>query len=64
MIGFIGQYESTIDAKGRFLLPADFKKQLPDQENFVFVINMGIEKLSFSLPDSILGNQHFKKCFN
>ena len=30
MIGFIGQYESTIDAKGRFLLPVSFKKQLPE----------------------------------
>jgi MraZ protein len=29
MIGFIGEYESTVDAKGRFLLPAGFKKQMP-----------------------------------
>ncbi len=44
MIGFIGEYESTIDAKGRFLLPSGFKKQLPEQENYVFVINRGFEK--------------------
>jgi len=44
MIGFIGEYESTIDAKGRFLLPAGFKKQLPEQESYVFVINRGFEK--------------------
>jgi len=43
MIGFIGQYDSTIDSKGRFLLPVGFKKQLPEEENHVFVINMGIE---------------------
>ena len=30
MIQFLGEYESTIDAKGRFLLPAGFKKQLPE----------------------------------
>ena len=30
MIGFLGEYEVTIDAKGRFLLPAGFKKQLAD----------------------------------
>src|SRR6476661_8555673 len=43
MIGFIGEYDSTIDAKGRFLLPAGLKKQLPDQESS-FVINRGFEK--------------------
>ncbi|MEN9744905.1 MAG: division/cell wall cluster transcriptional repressor MraZ, partial [Bacteroidota bacterium] len=30
MIGFIGEYEATIDSKGRFLLPAGIKKQLPE----------------------------------
>ena len=44
MIGFIGEYESTIDAKGRFLLPSGFKKQLPEKESYVFVINRGFEK--------------------
>ena len=44
MIGFIGEYESTIDAKGRFLLPAGFKKQLPEVEAVGFVINRGFEK--------------------
>ena len=43
MIGFIGEYESTIDTKGRFLLPSGLKKQLPDQETS-FVINRGFEK--------------------
>jgi MraZ protein len=43
MIGFIGEYDSTIDTKGRFLLPAGLKKQLPDQDAS-FVINRGFEK--------------------
>ncbi|MEO5984986.1 MAG: division/cell wall cluster transcriptional repressor MraZ [Ferruginibacter sp.] len=43
MIGFIGEYDSTIDTKGRFLLPAGIKKQLPDQETS-FIINRGFEK--------------------
>ena len=30
MIGFLGEYEVTLDAKGRFLIPAAFKKQLAD----------------------------------
>lgn len=50
MIGFLGEYEATLDAKGRFLLPAGFKKQLKvDTDNPVdtenqFVISRGFEK--------------------
>lgn len=43
MAHFLGEYEATLDAKGRFLLPAGFKKQLPDDE-LCFVINRGFEK--------------------
>ena len=44
MIGFLGEYEATLDTKGRFLLPAGFKKQLPEDSSFKFVINRGFEK--------------------
>jgi len=44
MTGFIGEYESTLDAKGRFLLPAAFKKQLPESGAEPFVLNRGFEK--------------------
>lgn len=44
MIGFLGEYEATLDAKGRFLLPAGFKKQLPEEAGNQFVINRGFEK--------------------
>jgi MraZ protein len=44
MISFLGEYESTIDTKGRFLLPAAFKKQLPIDDATHFVINRGFEK--------------------
>jgi MraZ protein len=44
MTGFLGEYEATLDAKGRFLLPAGFKKQLPEEEDDRFVINRGFEK--------------------
>ncbi len=44
MVSFLGEYESTIDAKGRFLLPAAFKKQLPKDDEIQFVINRGFEK--------------------
>jgi MraZ protein len=43
MTGFIGEYEATLDAKGRFLLPSGFKKQLPDSAGESFVINRGFE---------------------
>jgi MraZ protein len=44
MNGFLGEYEATLDAKGRFLLPAGFKKQLPEEGELRFVINRGFEK--------------------
>jgi MraZ protein len=44
MAGFLGEYEATVDAKGRFLLPAGFKRQLPEDEITTFVINRGFEK--------------------
>ena len=44
MTGFLGEFEATLDAKGRFLLPARFKKQLPEEETTRFVINRGFEK--------------------
>jgi MraZ protein len=44
MTGFLGEFEATLDAKGRFLLPAGFKRQLPEGEGNRFVINRGFEK--------------------
>ena len=44
MTGFLGEFEATLDAKGRFLLPAGFKKQLPEEETNRYVINRGFEK--------------------
>ena len=44
MIGFLGEYEATLDLKGRFLLPVGFKKQLPEKDSDLFDINRGFEK--------------------
>ncbi|MCX8019437.1 MAG: division/cell wall cluster transcriptional repressor MraZ [Chitinophagaceae bacterium] len=52
MIGFLGEYEATLDAKGRFLLPAAFRKQLPEEERNQFVINRGFEKCLALYPMS------------
>ena len=43
MTGFLGEYEVTIDAKGRFLLPAGFRKQVPEEWGNQYVISRGIE---------------------
>lgn len=44
MTGFLGEYESTLDAKGRFLFPVGFRRQLPEDQPHQFVINRGFEK--------------------
>ena len=44
MTGFLGEFEATMDAKGRFLLPAGLKKQFPAEEDGLFVINRGFEQ--------------------
>src|SRR5205823_9908206 len=44
MAGFIGEFHSTVDEKGRFLLPAGLKKQIPAREQKRFVVHRGIEK--------------------
>lgn len=43
MTSFLGEYEVAIDAKGRFLLPSGFRKQLAEGTGERFVINRGIE---------------------
>ena len=51
MTGFLGEYESTLDLKSRFLLPGAFKKQLPEGEN-TFVVARGTEKCLWLYPAS------------
>ena len=41
---FLGEYEVTLDSKGRFLLPVGIKKQMPEGEGDRFVISRGFEK--------------------
>lgn len=51
MAAFLGEYEATLDPKGRFLLPAGFKKQLREGEN-TFVLSRGIERCLTLYPMS------------
>lgn len=49
MNNLLGEYEATLDAKGRFLLPAGLKKQLPEGDSSM-VINRGFEKCLVLYP--------------
>src|SRR6185436_15367593 len=44
MSGYIGEFHSTVDPKGRFMLPAALLRQVPVREQKLFVINRGMEK--------------------
>ena len=52
MPSFLGEFEATLDPKGRFLLPAGFKRQIPEGESTRFVINRGFEKCLSLYPMS------------
>ena len=39
-----GEFECKLDAKGRMMIPAGLKKQLPEADNEGLVINRGLEK--------------------
>lgn len=44
-MGFlIGEYECKMDTKGRMVVPAALKRQLPDVEREGLVVNRGFEK--------------------
>jgi MraZ protein len=43
MTNFFGEYEVAVDAKGRFMLPSGFRKQLPEGAGESFVVNRGFE---------------------
>jgi MraZ protein len=44
MAHFLGEFECKLDAKGRMMIPANLKKQLPEAEREGLVINRGFEK--------------------
>lgn len=44
MAHFLGEFDCKLDAKGRMMIPANLKKQLPEAEREGLVINRGFEK--------------------
>ena len=45
MSGFLGEYEVSMDTKGRFLVPSGFRKQLPETEEASFIMSRGMGKV-------------------
>ena len=52
---FQGEYQATVDSKGRFLLPAAVKKQLPEDET-TFTISRGSGNCLILYPKSAWDN--------
>ena len=55
MSKFQGEYQATVDSKGRFLLPAAVKKQLPEDET-TFTISRGSGNCLILYPKSAWDN--------
>lgn len=47
-----GEYECKLDAKGRLIIPAALKKQLPKAAKDTFFINRGFEKCCVLYPSN------------
>ena len=55
MSKFQGEYQATVDSKGRFLLPAAVKKQLPEDET-TFTLSRGSGNCLILYPKSAWDN--------
>ncbi len=44
MQNFLGDFECTIDSKGRLMVPARFRRQIPEQEEGSYVLSMGKDR--------------------
>lgn len=53
MIQLLGEFDCKLDAKGRLMVPAALKKQLPNAENEGLIINRGFEKNLVIYPKNV-----------
>ncbi|UKT64419.1 division/cell wall cluster transcriptional repressor MraZ [Pedobacter mucosus] len=53
MTQLLGEFDCKLDAKGRLMVPAALKKQLPNAEKEGLVINRGFEKNLIIYPKNI-----------
>ena len=53
MTQLLGEFDCKLDAKGRLMVPAALKKQLPDSEKEGLIINRGFEKNLVIYPKKV-----------
>jgi len=53
MTQLLGEFDCKLDAKGRLMVPAALKKQLPNAENEGLIINRGFEKNLVIYPKNV-----------
>ncbi|MDX2285074.1 MAG: division/cell wall cluster transcriptional repressor MraZ [Bacteroidia bacterium] len=53
MLALIGEYDCKLDSKGRFLMPAGLRKQLPEDQQNEFIVNRGLDKCLVLYPISV-----------
>ncbi|WP_316848112.1 division/cell wall cluster transcriptional repressor MraZ [Pedobacter psychrodurus] len=53
MTQLLGEFDCKLDAKGRLMVPAALKKQLPDAESDGLIINRGFEKNLVIYPKNV-----------
>ncbi|WP_029278037.1 division/cell wall cluster transcriptional repressor MraZ [Pedobacter borealis] len=53
MTQLLGEFDCKLDAKGRLMVPAALKKQLPESEKEGLIINRGFEKNLVIYPKSV-----------
>jgi MraZ protein len=53
MTQLLGEFDCKLDAKGRLMVPAALKKQLPDAEQEGLIINRGFEKNLVIYPKKV-----------
>jgi MraZ protein len=46
----IGEFDCKMDGKGRFLMPAGVRRQLPEDQQSGFVVNRGLDKCLVMYP--------------
>lgn len=53
MTQLLGEFDCKLDAKGRLMVPAALKKQLPESEKEGLIINRGFEKNLVIYPKNV-----------
>ena len=44
MQNFLGDFDCTVDSKGRLMVPARFRRQLPESEEGTYVLSLGKDR--------------------